>query len=73
MKKIEGGYHKTEYTKKEIDNMREANFIDITISELKKEWLNLSSLVSRGNASEETKNMAREAKRKYFEATGRKR
>ena len=60
-----------EEMRRKIANAEPAVFEDVTIEELKQDWLRAASLAGRHDAPANAKKKAREAKKKYFEALAR--
>lgn len=58
----------TESMRKKIELAREVDFKDVTLEELKQEWLKTASEANRHDAPPDAQEKAREAKQKYFEA-----
>lgn len=54
--------------KRKIENAETAQFVDVTLEELKQEWLKTSGVAGRHDAPPDAQEKAHAAKKKYFEA-----
>ncbi|MEK7630200.1 MAG: hypothetical protein AAB432_02335 [Patescibacteria group bacterium] len=57
----------TESMRKKVERAKEAPFEDVTLEELRQDWLKASGIAGRHNAPIDAKEKARIAKEKYLE------